>query len=490
MQTDPPPAPTSPHEAESLPLWNRHFFLLAAFAFLILFVNLHRGDLSGYDDAFHADQGKQILRTGDWWTLRHNGYYNPQFPPLFYWLEALSMKIWGVNDFAAKFPAALLGWGTIVTVYLVAWELTGQVWLSLLAMLVLMSTQYFMKYATHAMTDVPFAFFVTLGVLFYVKGTRQPRWFPWSALAVGLAMLTRPAVGVIPLGIFLAHLLWTRRGDLLASRHIWGALALAVAFPVLWYAVQYHWHGAEAVSGPFSLMSQQLTSRQPPDVVKILVGSLEYPKLLLRLYWPWLPLLLIGLWWQARTAWREREFAATLLVMWVAGILVPFSLGEAKQLRYVMSVFPAFAILAAMPLHRWIPARSRELCFRVLYALGATAVVFMFFFPGNLLRAGDMQKLARIAQAHSRPDQRVILYTHGGYEWGYQNQLLWYGDRFTDFQTSLETVREKATAEFGVPVVMDKESFANFIPVLGPEFRIEALGESELFLCFRVSRSG
>src|SRR6266516_4019281 len=181
-------------ETWAIPLRNRHFFLQALFAFLIVFMNLGQGDLSGYDDAFHAEQARQILRSGDWWTIEHNGYYNPGFPPLFYWLDALSMKLWGVNDFAAKFPSAMLGWGTILAVYFVAWELTGQVWVSLLVMLTLMSTQYFMKYATHAMTDVPFAFFVTLALLLYLKGFRKPAFFLWTGVAVGLAMLTRPVV--------------------------------------------------------------------------------------------------------------------------------------------------------------------------------------------------------------------------------------------------------------------------------------------------------
>lgn len=218
---------------EHLLLWNRHFLALAALAFGILFVNLHVGDLSGYDDAFHAEQGRAILYNGDWWTIRHNGLHNPEFPPLFYWIEAISMKFGGANDFAAKFPSAVLGLGTIIAVYFIAYELAGQIWLALISMAVLTTTQYFMKYATHAMTDVPFAFFISLAVLFYLRGFRQRRFFWLSGLAVALAMLTRPFVGVISLGIFFTHLLLVRRYDLLRSRYILAGAGLALLFPFI-----------------------------------------------------------------------------------------------------------------------------------------------------------------------------------------------------------------------------------------------------------------
>src|SRR5262245_17723356 len=107
MKTD-PQDPQAPGDSKGKPLqsWNGHFFILAVLAFVVLFVNLHVGDLAGYDDAFHAEQGKAMLLRGDYWTVWHNDGRNLEFPPLFYWLEAASMKVWGINDFAAKFPSA------------------------------------------------------------------------------------------------------------------------------------------------------------------------------------------------------------------------------------------------------------------------------------------------------------------------------------------------------------------------------------------------
>jgi 4-amino-4-deoxy-L-arabinose transferase-like glycosyltransferase len=471
---------------ERLPFGNRHFFMLSVLALMILFVNLHVGDLSGYDDAYHAEEGRTMLDSGDYWTVRHNGTYNPEFPPLFYWIEALSMKALGANDFAAKFPVALFGAATIMVTYFIAYELTGQIWLALISLAVMMTSQYFMKYATHAMTDVPYTFFFALSILFYFKAFRQPRFFALSGLAVGLALLTRPYVGIMLFAIFLTHVLWNRRKDLLWSAYVLSGLGLALLLPAIWYFVQYRLHGALGVSGPAALISVQMASGKAPDFMKILQGSTKYLTQLLKLYWPWLPFMIIGLATQSRKAFRERDLTATLLLAWIAWVFIPFSLSSAKQLRYIMAIFPAFAILAAMPIYRWIPAQRRKMCFYGFYILGFAGVVFMHFFPGNLMRAADMRKLAPAVAANSRPDQRVVLYTNGWRQWNYQSQLIWYANRNTEFHTNFETVLRRMTDNPKLPVVMDKDSFRQFEHLAKSEFRLNILSESEHFLCFNA----
>ncbi|MFN7929011.1 MAG: glycosyltransferase family 39 protein [Blastocatellia bacterium] len=166
-----------------------HFYLLVALALLLLLGGLHKGDLSGYDDAAYAYEAKTILATGDWWTLSLNGSQDFDKPPLFVWCLAISMQVFGKSDFAAKLPAALFGFGTILLVYQLAQELTGCKWISIFSMLVLVSTQYFLKYATHAMTGVPFTFFFTLAIWLYLKGYRQSQHWLFCGFAFGATKL-------------------------------------------------------------------------------------------------------------------------------------------------------------------------------------------------------------------------------------------------------------------------------------------------------------
>ena len=88
-----------------------------------------------------------MLATGQWWTVYLNGQPDFDKPPMFIWLEALSMMVFGVSDFAARFPSALLGFGSILLAYFIARELTASYWAPVWAMMILLTTQFFMRYA-------------------------------------------------------------------------------------------------------------------------------------------------------------------------------------------------------------------------------------------------------------------------------------------------------------------------------------------------------
>lgn len=471
---------------EQLPLINRHFFALTVLALMILFINLHVGDLAGYDDAYHAEEARTMLQSGDYWTVRHNGLYNPQFPPLFYWIEALSMKVWGVNDFAVKFPSPLFAVGAIIVTYFIAFELTGQIWLALISMAVMMTSQFFMKYATHAMTDATYTFFFAAAILFYLKAFRQPRFFWLSGLAVALSLLTRPFISVILLAIFFTHLLWSRRKALLWSPYVLSGLCLALLFPAIWYVIQYRLHGNEGFAGTYRLMSAQISEHRMPELKNVLWGLVKYCAHLILKYNIWLIPMLLGLKKQIGKSFRQRDFTATLLVAWVAWVFIPFSLSSLGQLRYIIPIFPAFAILAAMPISRWIPMRMRRTFLYGFYVLGIAIVIFMHFRPGNLMRAEDMRALAPVVAAHTPPGQRVILYTEGGPQWNYQNQLIWYANRYTELTTTFEAVLGFMKANPEVPVVMDRKSFPQFVQLAGSAYRIALLCESKRYCCFRA----
>jgi 4-amino-4-deoxy-L-arabinose transferase-like glycosyltransferase len=276
-----------------------------------------------------------------------------------------------------------------------------------------------------------------------------------------------------------------RRRDLLRSPELYFGLASALLFPLVWYGIQYHLHGARGVFGPAALISMQMASRQAPDFIKILKGSPKYITELLKLYWPWLLFMVVGLAPQFRKAFRERNPAATLLLAWIAWVFIPFSLSSAKNLRYIMPLFPAFAILAAMPIYRWISAQRRKAWFCGFYVLGLAGVVYMHFFPGNLMRATDMRKLAPIVAAHCGPDQRVVLYTAGWRQWNYQSQLIWYANRNTEFHTSFESVLYRLE-DYPPVAVMDKDSFHKFERLAESRFDLNILGESEHFVCFNA----
>jgi 4-amino-4-deoxy-L-arabinose transferase-like glycosyltransferase len=469
-----------------------HFILLAALSFLILFVPLHRGDLSGYDDALYAHEAKEMLRSGDWWNVRFNGSLNFEYPPMFIWLEAVSFSLLGFSDFAAKAPAALAGFGTIVLVYFLARELTNDPWIARLAMFVLVSTQFFMRYATHAMTDVPFTFFFALAVLLYVKGLRNAKYFVWAGLPIACGLLTRSVIGLIPIAVILVHVLVTRRFAFLLSRHWIGFLLLALGPPVLWFAVEYRLHGPAFLLGHASFVASKAQGASPFSISHELMQLIEYPRLLAQRYWPWLPVMALGLYRNARTALFRRDSTAVFLTAWIFCVVGAFALADTKVLRYILPAFPAFSIVSAMVLDGWLTAARKEAAFKVLYALASVFVIYAAFVPMTLLRATDMRALGPVAEAHTAPQERVLLYSRTGPPWDRRNQFLWYANRSVDVATSESELDAKLTSAGSVVALVDRQTAGELlaVPREGKGARVELLGESEEFVCLKYTRAG
>ena len=58
-------------------------------------------------DAIQAQIARNMLKSGDWVTARLDGVTYLEKAPLVYWLIAISYKIFGIHDWAARIPFAL-----------------------------------------------------------------------------------------------------------------------------------------------------------------------------------------------------------------------------------------------------------------------------------------------------------------------------------------------------------------------------------------------
>ncbi|MDQ6785670.1 MAG: glycosyltransferase family 39 protein [Acidobacteriota bacterium] len=477
------------------------FFFVAVWTAIVMLGGIGYGDLSGYDDAAYAHEAKTMLQTNDWWTMNLNGAPDFDKPPLFIWLLVVSFKIFGANDFAAKIPGVLLGWATIVLVYFLAREIfadapedsAARKWLPVLSMLSLATTQYFLKYSSHAMTDVPFAFFFTLSVYLYVSALKNNFFLLASGAAIGLATLVRSPMGLFPLGIIVIHLIFIRRFKLLFSVHFVGCLLLAALLPATWYWREYNLYGDVFITRHFAnILGHSASAQAARTAWQQFLWYFEYFFLIVKLYFPWFPLMFYGLFLAARKvrnnfALVENSAAEILLIVWIVVILVPFSLAESKVLRYILPVFPAFAVLSAYALCNLLSLRRLQNFARLAVLLLALAELITTAFPNYLTRAGDMRAIAPISDAATESNEKVLLYTSGEYQANYQTQLLWYGSHLCVHLKDLNEVEKYLSGKRRTIAVMDKPSFAEFAKQTGANIKI--LSETENFVCFRAENS-
>ncbi len=437
---------------------------------------LRTGDLTGYDDAQYAHIAKDILRSGNWIVPQSNGEPALENPPMLEWMEASLFAAFGFSDALARLPSALCGLGVILLVYWLARKLTGDSWTGVLAMFVMATSIYFLKYAARGMTDVPFTFFVLCAVCAWMMTEDHPQWVLAVGLCVALAQMTRSLMGLALPAVFALDSIAMRRRA--AGRYLVPALVVAYAPLVAWYAYLIHLFGPFMFSVHSAWLRNEVYGALSPAWRRY-TGAFEYAWMLAKSYWPWLPLMVAGLVMVVRG--RDRRLG--VLVWWVAVVFVLCAAARSRVLRYMLPAYPAFAILAALALQRLVPERYWRAGLRIAAPVMAVGVVALAMFPKTHLEAAEIRPIAKIETAAAAPGERVAFYDDGAARFDEDNQLQWYGDRFLLRLFSKEDLLKALRKQRCRVIVMDKRSYVAFVK---DQFATEIVGESGHLVCFRL----
>ncbi len=181
----------------------------AVFFFFPFLGGVHLFD---WDEINFAECAREMIVTGDY--LRVHIDYQPfwEKPPLFFWLQALSMRLFGVGEYAARLPNAICGILTLCTVYLIGKKLHNRslAWFWVLAFGGSILPHLYFK---SGIIDPWFNLFIFLGIYFLFRSTWQYQnqknsylFLAIAGLFTGLAILTKgPVAGLITalvLGIY------------------------------------------------------------------------------------------------------------------------------------------------------------------------------------------------------------------------------------------------------------------------------------------------
>lgn len=182
-------------------------YVLILIAGIVLFVPFNGAThLFDWDEINFAESSREMIETDDYLTVQIN--YKPfwEKPPLFLWMQVASMKLFGVNEFAARFPNAVCGIITLLLLYRlgsrIKSERFGLLWVLAYAGSVL---PFF--YFKSGIIDPWFNLFIFLGVYFLVRYTDESDHFNktliaiFSGITIGLAVLTKGPVGLLIPGL-------------------------------------------------------------------------------------------------------------------------------------------------------------------------------------------------------------------------------------------------------------------------------------------------
>src|ERR1700730_14932538 len=88
--------------------------LIAAVASIVYFAGLGAPALWEPDEGRYAEIAREMVVSGDYVTPRDDYELYFEKPPLVYWAEAAAIKIFGVDEFAVRFPTAIFSIGQVV----------------------------------------------------------------------------------------------------------------------------------------------------------------------------------------------------------------------------------------------------------------------------------------------------------------------------------------------------------------------------------------
>ena len=103
-----------------------HWVFLVIIGLLVFVPFLGNVHLFDWDEINFAESAREMLLTHHFRTVQIDFQPFYEKPPFYIWLQALSMSYFGVNEFAARFPNAVLGLITLLTFYFIGKRLYSE----------------------------------------------------------------------------------------------------------------------------------------------------------------------------------------------------------------------------------------------------------------------------------------------------------------------------------------------------------------------------
>ncbi|GAB4258919.1 MAG: phospholipid carrier-dependent glycosyltransferase [Vicingaceae bacterium] len=214
--------------------------LLGAVLFIPFLGNVHLFD---WDEINFAEAAREMIVTGNYSTVQINFEPFWEKPPLFFWLQVISMKIFGVNEFAARFPNAICGIVSLLVLFKVGKKLVdekfGLIW-SLTYAASLLPHFYFKS----GIIDPWFNLFIFLGCYFLIKvhlsEDKAISNSLFSGLFTGLAVMTKGPVGFLIVALLFGfYQLFTKFKNFPKFKYI---LTFFISFIItgsIWFVIEY-----------------------------------------------------------------------------------------------------------------------------------------------------------------------------------------------------------------------------------------------------------
>ncbi len=350
------------------------------------FVVLDESSVWDANEAFYVQTPREMLQRGDWLVPYFNGEPRLNKPPLSYWLVGGFYRLFGVSLFWERLVLAALGFGSVLLVYR-AGTLLFDIQTALLAAGIFATTFRLLMLSRRLLIDILLLFCLLAVLVFFLEWLKRDRPAALSLAAVflGLAFLTKGPVALLAPAFLGVYLLASGGWHRLKIRQLLvpGAAFLVIASS--WFLMLLVKVGWDPVIAFFLKENVGRFANVDYGPAR---GVLYYTGVFLGDFFPWSLFFVAALVTSAARVLQSRKrsvvcgapgpaplrhatwgvseaparalrgirFACgsvkqtALLLVWLFGYLVVFSLSHNKQEYYILPAYPA----AALWLAHWV----------------------------------------------------------------------------------------------------------------------------------------
>ncbi|HVS95471.1 MAG TPA: glycosyltransferase family 39 protein [Puia sp.] len=336
--------------------------LLVAVAAALLFMPfLGRVHLFDWDEINFAECSREMLKLHDYTRVYID--YKPfwEKPPLFFWMQSSAMVVFGITEFAARFPNAICGIVTLVVVFLCGSRIYERKF-GILWALAYGGSLFPNMYFKSGIIDPWFNLFTFLSlynfILYHWKRNRFDKpnidkselyYVVWSGIFMGLAVLAKGQVSLIVFLLTLGvYLLYNRFKIYFNWWH-------ALLFLVVAFIVTFTWYGYETIKrGPWFIeefLKYQWRLFRTHDADQKGFFGYHYIVLLIGCFPA--SILAIPSFFRAKYNGRfDRDFKKwMILLFWVVTVL--FTIVQSRIIHYSSMAWFPVTFLGAYSIYKW-----------------------------------------------------------------------------------------------------------------------------------------
>lgn len=239
--------------------WTWLFILAGAVIYIPFIGGVHLFD---WDEVNFAEVTREMMMTGDY--LRVQIDYKPFFekPPFFFWLQAISMHVFGINEFAARLPNAIGGISVLLFLFKI-----GSYWINtrfgVLWALSYLGSILPALYHKSGIIDPWFNFFIFASIAAWIEGSRRTsalKMFLISGALCGLAILTKGPVALLLTGLTILLLrIFSGNSQFLSFKALLSFVFACIGISGLWFGIEWLTHGPEFITAFFKYQLELLS---------------------------------------------------------------------------------------------------------------------------------------------------------------------------------------------------------------------------------------